>query len=335
MKPPPLSLLLAPDYITGQVLKVHRAIRRSIRERPEESFQPYWFDTPTGKKQLATVDFVAEQTFIAAITNKFGGQRVRVLGEESLYSNESDLRAETRTCVLIDMIDGTDLLQRDFSNWCSAIVVFDPKNKKIKGSFVALDCRQRALYFATERKPGAFKKALSVGPKVRNGRPIKLPGPAKTRLLQNAGLCLYAQKDDSLLDLLGLARKPKLVEWLRRHIEANNKKRRRAETELRFRFYNLAGNPMMVRLAEGVVDVVFDIRGQVPHDVVPGSFIALKAGAVMGKANSDERLTEDDLALSLLQPNISHIDYVLAANKHMYRNIVSLLSTRRSAKRRS
>jgi len=29
--------------------------------------------------------------------------------------------------------------------------------------------------------------------------------------------------------------------------------------EVKFRFYNLAGNPMMVRLADGIIDVVFDL----------------------------------------------------------------------------
>jgi hypothetical protein len=172
---------------------------------------------------------------------------------------------------------------------------------------------------------------LSVDPKVRNGRPTKLAGPAKTRLLQDASLCLYAQKDDSLLELLALGRKPNLVSWLKRHTETNRKKKRRADTEMRFRFYNLAGNPMMVRLAEGVVDVVFDVRGQVPHDVVPGAFIALKAEAVLGKADKEQNLSEQDLALTLLQPNISRIDYILAANKRMYRDVVTLLSIKRSA----
>src|SRR5580704_8235622 len=56
--------------------------------------------------------------------------------------------------------------------------------------------------------------------------------------------------------------------------------------------YTFGGNPMIVKLADrpkdmndkvvtGDIDAVFDFVGQQVHDVVPGAYIALKAGAHM------------------------------------------------------
>jgi fructose-1,6-bisphosphatase/inositol monophosphatase family enzyme len=260
---------------------------------------------------------------------------VLVLGEESLYKEGSDLRNESRTCVLIDMIDGTDLLQRGFSNWCSAVVVFEPAKKQIKAAFVALSSRAPYLYFATQEKAGAFKKPLVDDRPTKNRRykkkrhtstPIPLAGPTSDRLLRDASICVYAQKNKNFLELLALGRKRKLVSWLEQHIQLDKRKRKRAQEELKFRFYNLAGNPMMVRLAEGVVDVVFDLKGQAPHDVVPGAFIALKAKAVFGPPTGKPMMNETVLATKLLEPSKHRIKYVLAANTRVYREIVKLLS---------
>lgn len=84
-----------------------------------------------------------------------------------------------------------------------------------------------------------------------------------------------------------------------------------------FRFYNLAGNPMMARLAEGTVDVVLELDGQLPHDVVPGAYIAMKAGAVFGNIDGDKTFSEQELADFLLKPADQSIRYILAANKDL------------------
>lgn len=315
--------LLAPEYVTKLILKVHRGIRRNIRELPVESFKPYWFETATGKKQLAVVDLMAERAFIEAVTSKFHSDTVRVIGEESLYKEESDLKEETRTCLLIDMIDGTDLLQRGFSNWCSAIVVFEPKRKEITGAFIAVSGRSPYLYFATKDKPGAFKKRLSEDAK--NEYPEQLKGPAKERELRDASVCLYAQKSENFLKLLSLNQNVKFVSWLKENLEENKRRKEQVEEELRFRFYNFAGNPMMVRLAEGNVDVVLDLRGQAPHDVVPGAFIAIKAEAVLGKTNG-EPFSLEELGVKLCEPSKERLAYILAANDKMLKNMAELLS---------
>jgi fructose-1,6-bisphosphatase/inositol monophosphatase family enzyme len=97
--------------------------------------------------------------------------------------------------------------------------------------------------------------------------------------------------------------------------------------EVGFRFYNLAGNPMMMRLVDGSVDIVFDIKGQAPHDVVPGAFIAVKAGAVLAQPTGSP-LTLADLSTSLLQPGspAAQLTYVLGANQNMVAEMTRLLA---------
>jgi fructose-1,6-bisphosphatase/inositol monophosphatase family enzyme len=318
--------LLSPDYAIQQIVKVHRGIAGHIRELPEASFKPYWLDTPHGKKQLAAVDLMAEQTFISAVTAKFGSHSVNVVGEESLRASV-DLRQETRTSVLVDMIDGTDLLQRNFSNWCSAIVVFDPKKKQILGTFVAIPpaypLRTGWLYFATkDHRPQ--KKPLSISTAKRDPA-IALLGPAVDRQLNDATVCSYGQKNANCLALLALAEKVILTDWLKSHVDQNETRRSQSQEELKFRFYNFAGNPMMVRLADGVVDAVFDLKGQALHDVVPGAFIALQAGAVMRDPVTGKPITVEDLGRKLEQPSTERLRYVLAANDRLAEELISLV----------
>lgn len=319
--------LLSPDYAIQQIVEVHRGIASHIRELPEESFQPYWFDTPQGKKQLTVVDLMAERAFIKAVTTKFGSASVHVVGEESLRST-ADLTNETRTSVLVDMIDGTDLLQRNFSNWCSAIVIFDPKKKQILGTFVAIPpaypLRTGWLYFATKgHRPQ--KKQLSTSVGAKREQPIDLAGPVTDRILKDASVCCYGQKNANCLALLTLAEKVWLTDWLKAHVEENNSRKHASEEELKFRFYNFAGNPMMVRLAEGVVDAVFELKGQALHDVVPGAFIALQAGAVMRDPKTGDSITVEDLGLKLAQPSTARLRYILAANDTLADTLVGLL----------
>lgn len=183
---------------------------------------------------MAVVDAQAELGFIDAVTTRFGGRIVRVVGEESLYEGV-DLQNEERTCILIDMIDGTDLLKRGFSNWCSAIVVFEPRIREIKGAFVALPFDY--LYFAT--KEGAFKKRLS---EVDMQSPDRLMVPNRVTDLRDASVCLYAQKSGNFRGLLALNEKNRFVSWLEENEARDRQLKETARGENEFRFYNLAGD---------------------------------------------------------------------------------------------
>jgi fructose-1,6-bisphosphatase/inositol monophosphatase family enzyme len=78
---------------------------------------------------------------------------------------------------------------------------------------------------------------------------------------------------------------------------------------------------MMMNLAIGTVDVVFDVTGVKPHDLVPGAHIALKAGAFLGDA-SGRALSEADLANMLLRPDDDGPPYVLASSEVLYRQAI-------------
>ncbi|MBI3327308.1 MAG: hypothetical protein HYZ81_11480 [Nitrospinae bacterium] len=318
MQPEQLQLLLSPDYITKCMLKVHRYIRRMIRHNADLAFTPIWFTVNGGSKALTRVDLHAEEMFIDTVTTRFGEENIRVIGEESLLKS-IDLAHEDRLTVLIDMIDGTDLLERNFSNWCSAIILFYPMTNTIEGAFVALP--NDYLYFAT-RLSGAYKKRLT---DTAESPAVPLRIPQRTTLLQNASICMYGQKSGNLLELISLQKREHFVNWLSTISTIERTYRESGATEaVGFRFYNLAGNPMMVKLAEGIVDVVFELKGQHPHDMAPGAFIATKAGAILAKATG-EPLDLPGISEALRRPSDSQLSYVLAANSNLLQEICSLL----------
>jgi len=321
-----LKELLSPEYILEQLRLVYQLIDSQISNFPDFAFQPHFQKDTTGSvKALASVDLIAERFFMSCVARKFGRDKVAIYGEESL-ATDPDLSQETRICILIDIVDGTDLLERNFSNWCSAIVIFDPTVRKILGSFVFLKSERGDYLYYTTRDERVYKKQYPITRASSQRHQANrweltapLRGPAQDRKLKDASLCVYGQKSSALQSLFLWNEKEKLANWLKT-IEAQ----KGTMEEARFRFYNLAGNPMMVRLADGVVDVVLDLNGQHPHDVVPGAFIALLSGAVLTKPNGEE-LSVRDLAESLCLPARSKIKYVLSGNKNIHDELLDLL----------
>ncbi len=319
-----LKKLLSPKFICSEILDVHREIDRMVRDTPNAAFRTYWVRTAKGLKPLTAVDLMAEKSFEGSLIHAFGSDNILVVGEESL--DGADLRGERRICVLVDMIDGTDLLQRGFSNWCSAVVIFDPQPDppRILASFVAN--KGEALYFANEH--GAYKWPLRR--RVTRGA-TRLLIPRTNRTLRDSTVCVYAQKHSRLLGLMSL-HKTGLAQWLELLIASDRRLKKQVnrdsgETESSFRFYDLAGNPMMCRMLNGKVDIVFDLHGQAPHDVVPGAFISLKGGASMATPQGDP-ITESQLAEALLRPGTSDLKYVLAANDELLHEFTQTLAAK-------
>lgn len=304
-----LEDLLSPEFMVRQIIRVHRFIRRSIAASPAGAFESYFFETSRGLKPLTVVDLFAERMFMDIIHTHFGSDRILVLGEESLRE-DVDLTNEERTCVLIDMIDGTDLLRRGFSNWCSAVAVFSPRERRIEGAYVALP--NRSLYYATADEPGARKVALSEASLKGAKGPQELPGPSADADLSKATVCTYAQKPRNLQEVSRLLLRPQVQSWL--------------QTATESRFYSLAGNPMMIRVPEGTVDLVFELRGQAPHDMIPGAFIATKAGAVLTGLDGSP-LGEEELTRRLCRPAHAgaRLTYLLAANAGLADEAAALL----------
>jgi fructose-1,6-bisphosphatase/inositol monophosphatase family enzyme len=260
---------------------------------------------------LLVVDLIAERNTARRLRRAFGGKsRIHVLGEESLRNPALNLAGENRLVALLDMVDGTDLLARGLSNWCSAMIFY--QRGRILAAFIGVP--QEGVYFATHKTRRAFKK-----PPGRAGiMPVR--GPNHRARLNGASLCYYGQK---LKNFLAVTEH----EGLRRALEALRSAKPGP------RIYNLAGNPMMMRLIDGNVrmDAVFDIEGQLPHDVIPGAYIAQRAGATLRDLNGKDI----DLARSLLKPahNDSELKYVLAASKTLCSELVRIMRTKAAGRR--
>lgn len=246
-----------------------------------------------------------------------------VWGEESINGQpDLDLSKESRTVVLLDMIDGTDLVNRKVSNWCSALVFYYPPEKKILGAVVGLPSGH---YYCAGCDRGAYVlKVKTTSEEIPADQLIEydLHSPASTGDLRRATVCFYGQKASNLLSVTSSAwvpegAKEKAANPYAFHkflgeIHALPNKERPP-----FRLLNLGGNPMMVKVADGTIDAVFELVGQKPHDVVPGAFIARRAGAVVRGLHGEPL----NLEKALLHPNEGHLTYIIAPNERLFREL--------------
>jgi len=281
-------------------------IEKDIRWNPVSSFRD---ESITGTdKTLKRVDLVAEQNTERALRDKLGlgPDELLFLGEEqlSIRQEAKDLTKERKLVVLVDMVDGTDLLERGLSNWCSAMIFFDPRRargEKILAAFVGI--HEDGVYYATQAKKEALKHRCHI--KEGQFRDVPLSGGlSKVRKIAEASICFYGQQVGNLA-------------WVAEHkpFLDHLQKLARDQRPLKTRIYNLAGNPMMVKMIEPdlanqadqrgplllgytQIDAVFDACGQAPHDVIAGAYIAWRAGAVLSSLDG----TLLDLEQSLLHP---------------------------------
>lgn len=306
------DLIRAGVKVTQDVL---RQIVDDIAIDPNNAFTRVEIGEPP--KKALRVDIGAEDTFARALhryqQHNFSG--INVYGEERLRDANLDLTSEQNTCVLVDALDGTDLLERGIGNWCSASVFFCPANppgEQIRAAVVGLPTGE--VYYASADLQDAW---------VREGDNIRVvKGCSGVKSLRRASICYYGQKLTNYMSLYtsGAARK------LSKHL---NSKAGHSD----FRIYNLAGIPMMLRLidkrcsgAHGI-DAVLDIEGQKPHDVVAGAYIALQGGAVLKDAGTGTNLTLGQLEQKLLKPasQTHELKYVMAATEELCDGILNML----------
>jgi hypothetical protein len=300
-------------------------VRKGILEHlkyPEQAFKPLPITSHGRKKKtMLFIDYEAEivcKTELLRRLHDEDQEKFCVLGEESLWDREGlDLERErvlkddkisaepeTRLVFVLDMIDGTDLLERDLENWCSAAVLFSPKPEPKVLMSIVHDSRGR-LYGA-HYEEGTFlitptTKTDDAGKEYTLYTRTALGGPQRVHC-RDAAICFYAQKRRHFTTI------PRgFYDWLQKHKTTKNDK---------LRLYTLAGNPMMARLANGEkVHAVFEHRGQFPHDAVPGAYIGLKQGAHLLEIDTGKRLTEEMMARSLLTPSGKGLRYVEASSK--------------------
>lgn len=279
-------------------------------------------------KKALRLDLNAEDTFERELRRYHNGQfrNVAFYGEERLRDPSLDLNGRRGVVVLVDAVDGTDLVERGLSNWCSASVFFSPtspKSKRILASFVGLPSGE--VYYATADSDTAYVKR-------RSQPPSEVNHPSTNVNIEDASICSYGQKISNLRSVVGSPLLRNLLVMQEQRAKTGQLQGQ-PEEELATRIYNLAGIPMMMKLIDHQadeahsVDVVFDIKGQRPHDMVAGAFIARRAGASLKSLNGDD-ISDNDLEESLLKPAAADkkMKYILASNESLCLKMIRLLS---------
>lgn len=348
-----MSRIIAPQELCTAglfvVRKVVRTILKNVVRSPESALEEQW--SVRRRKMALRVDLDAEDNFFMYLGD-YRHQRfsdIRRLGEECIDDPNLDLTGEARDCALVDALDGTDLLERGLFNWCAAAIFFRPtaeRGKRILGSFVGLptvssnpkesDKLSVDVYYATADEEEAYVKRGSK-------KPVRVEGCSRITRLRDASICFYGQKISSLYGM----RNNSLLSYIatldqkakkRKQEKEDRGKQIEAEDDIKFRIYTLAGIPMMLKLVDHnvkvakTIDVVFDIRGQKPHDVVPGAYIARKAGAVLRKVTKQENepyaladLSYEDMEDALLRPAQGSLRYVIASTEELANEVAKSL----------
>lgn len=280
---------------------------------------------------MITADKDAELTF-QHFVRTFERKRFRHInfyGEETLDDADEpiNLSGKEGTFVLVDALDGSDLYERNLGNWCTAATFFTPANdlgRRIRAAIAGTP--DGAIYFATESSQG-----VRVIRKPRS--PVEdVGGMSRVGELEKASICFYGQKVGRFL---GAAKSPL---W-RLLLEQDVAHRKKKPDGIGLRIYNLGGIPMILRLIDKVVknghgiDAVVDFNGQKAHDIVPGAFFAIKAGAQITNLDGAP-ITIERLEELLLRPNTERLTYIIAVSKKLKNGIVrsNLGQRRRSTK---
>jgi len=277
------------------------------------------------KKSALDIDRYAESLCINEFAAK-SQETLFVLGEESLsrFSDTDDIREHNeyaRRCVLVDMIDGTDLLEMNIPLWCSAVVIFDPNIPKILGAIVGQASGE--VYFASCDDDCAYVSRTPNDDVNVYPQKSKLKGPSNITELNKATISFYGQKAKNLLSVGQVFKFREKLEQIKSQKDAD------------FRVLTIAGNPFMVKLVDREktkkgaivsrgIDAVFDINGQHLHDVVPGLFIALKSGAVALDLEGN-KISYESLAELLITPG-KKMKYILSATEQLGRELLHVLT---------
>lgn len=314
------------------IKEINSKVERSPRKFLEKQFND------RRCKMALVIDLIAEHRFSDELEKeltKHQSSEIEVFGEETIERRD-DFNGRDGIFALADMVDGTDLLERSFSNWCSAVTFFRPRNdpgQRIIGAWVGLP--NGDVYYSHEEMEG-----VSVYQNPDSHQFLKpeqlhrdVAGRSDVQSLDCASVCFYGQKAECLEEVVMSSLIPAMT-------ALDQAKPKTAEGKSKVcRLYNLAGIPMMIRLIDYRakeakacnVDVVFDIHGQQPHDVVPGAYLALKNGATMRDLGG-VAITNIELERALLEPASKQFKYVLASTPELCETVRILVTSKRREK---
>jgi fructose-1,6-bisphosphatase/inositol monophosphatase family enzyme len=252
----------------------------------------------------------------------FAGEEVKNRGTGADWNKKDKFIAS------IDAVDGTDLVFRGFYNWCTAMFFFLP-GEYVFGSVVGTpsskigrtlaggmkEIPSGTIYYANEE--AAYKSEPNLDGEF-SIITLTIPEENQNKRLKDASLCFYGQKAGNFLSL---AQKENFLKKLEQFAEEAQEKKQ----SIPFRLYNFGGNPMIVKLAEGYVDCVIELNGQKSYDVLPGAFIAQKAGAFWGDLRGnliDSTYLKKNGFLSDPEKKLS---YIIANSKQLYEELLDLV----------
>jgi len=338
-----MSQHIFPDEVcsagTHAVSSVIQTVIQALADDPDLALSSR-YDKVRDKEALA-IDWDAEVHFREIFRHEYKQGMFRdtkIYGEESIKES-TDFSGESGLIALTDMVDGTDLLERNLSNWCSAVVFFNrtEESTQIIGACVGLPSGR--IYSAHTNSNNARYVQFY---RDSNKRPTGglVMGPSTITSLEHSSICFYGQKAKSLQRVA----KTKLFDYLISKEEAKDalKRERDQRSGQRFisverekvnRIYTLSGIPMMMRLIDhrvkdaANIDVIFQLTEQHPHDAVPGLYIAKKGGAYILNLKTGREMTDEELTRGLLRPG--HPDegmkYIVAATRDLCDELAPLL----------
>jgi fructose-1,6-bisphosphatase/inositol monophosphatase family enzyme len=305
---------------------IHTAAIRWVRQKPNEYLRPVELPRSTGNKAALYIDVIAEKRARARLRAALNEHNPLIIGEEFGDNEDQPLKPNLdlndqggRFVALLDMIDGTDLLERGLSNWCSAMIFFDTSETDLRRRILAayIGIPGEAIYFSTRDSFNAFK--IHMASDGLSERPFKTPvtGVSTVKSLQVASISYYGQKFSNFLTANKFPQdgRPVVIDFLERESDAQS------------RIYNFGGNPMMMKLIDGFkrIDCVFELKGQHPHDAVPGLYIALQANAALSDMNG-KPMDVENLAEKLMRPASDNpkdkLRYVLSSTKELGAEVV-------------
>lgn len=322
-------------YAVKVARRVHARINSRLRFHPEAALQRISDPEKDPHNQPLRLDYYAEDYYSGALEKRFK-ERICAVGEETLERRPDlkDITNRKEVFALLDIIDGTDLLLRQFGNWCSAIVFFYPPSQDILLSLVV--DHEANIFYATRAKSSAYffsKRCKSLDEAVPLQKSSSPPnreeacirflrnrpsGPVPNVGLSDASVCFVGQKPPYFLAAAkndGLCKK---LAHLSKMLRGNSR------PAPAFRIYNLGGIPMMPKVANGILDAVVGLQRSKPHDFVAGAFIGLKAGAFLGDMQGNT-IGEADLARWLNQPEERCTPYILSGTQALYDELLESL----------
>ena len=214
------------------------------------------------------------------------------------FAPKKKSKKKKKIICLLDPIDGTDLFAKKLGNWCTAVVIYTTENK-ILASFIGLP--NKTIYFSTNTMKGVAKKVVDLTDYISVNK--------KKSISSGITFSWYGQKVKNFLSVI---KHKKFLKFIKK-------------AKKDFRILNISGNPIMLQMVDNEVpvNVIVELCGQHPHDMIPGAYLATKAGAILTDLKGNKIKFEDYLS----KPQVDKIKYILANSKAVYKKFFEIFKS--------